>query len=312
MEAINGASASGSASAVKASPSALEHPSISAALSAAIASPLAFDETQDPAFPILRDFLVTKCKLLISTASKYATALMKANVGSVDRLIRNLVCNKRFLHELGFDEDDADDILATLFPSSADTKQSTASTETQVPTPKPSETTTAGTSVTSPAVNRTPTLSMTLEGHSYSVYSVTQLRDGRLCSGSDDNTIKIWSPATGQCEKTLDGHTSCINVVIQLRDGRLCSGSDDKTIKLWSLSNYEEVNSWNNSDFKSNALAFDRKLNVLVPRARRMKRCDLKRIGQNVNMPRLSSRTTVNSRFRAPAPNFRWRSMLCN
>jgi WD40 repeat protein len=85
----------------------------------------------------------------------------------------------------------------------------------------------AGAEVTPPEV---------LQGHTRLVLSVIQLADGRLASGSWDNTIRIWSTSTEQCEKVLEGHTSQVWSVIQLADGRLASGSVDKTIRIWSTS----------------------------------------------------------------------------
>ncbi|KAH7632717.1 hypothetical protein B0T09DRAFT_300060 [Sordaria sp. MPI-SDFR-AT-0083] len=76
----------------------------------------------------------------------------------------------------------------------------------------------------------------TLEGHSSYVRSVAFSPDGqRLASGSDDQTIKIWDPASGSCLQTLEGHSSGVNSVAFSPDGqRLASGSRDKTIKIWN------------------------------------------------------------------------------
>jgi hypothetical protein len=76
---------------------------------------------------------------------------------------------------------------------------------------------------------------LTLSGHSYSVKSVMELSDGRLASGSSDNTVKIWNIVTGVCEMTLTGHGDQVYSVFQLSDGRLASGSADKTIKIWNI-----------------------------------------------------------------------------
>ncbi len=79
----------------------------------------------------------------------------------------------------------------------------------------------------------------TLNGHTHFVNSVTPLADGRLASGSGDNTVKVWDlskPDGQQCVATLNGHTHRVNSVTPLADGRLASCSSDKTVKVWDLS----------------------------------------------------------------------------
>ncbi|WP_017715532.1 serine/threonine-protein kinase [Kamptonema formosum] len=82
-------------------------------------------------------------------------------------------------------------------------------------------------------------LARTLTGHSNSICfegCIAFSPDGRwLASGSDDNTIKIWSAATGDLQRTLTGHSNSVISVAFSPDGRwLASGSDDNTIKIWS------------------------------------------------------------------------------
>jgi WD40 repeat protein len=43
----------------------------------------------------------------------------------------------------------------------------------------------------------------TLSGHQGSVRAVAALLDGRVVSGSIDNTLKVWDPTTGTCVATL-------------------------------------------------------------------------------------------------------------
>jgi WD40 repeat protein len=68
--------------------------------------------------------------------------------------------------------------------------------------------------------------------HNDQIMSIALLPDGRIVSGSRDNTLKIWNTANRICDITLEHHG--INCVCVLSDGRIVSGSDDNTIKIWS------------------------------------------------------------------------------
>ncbi|KAJ5343379.1 NACHT and WD40 domain protein [Penicillium brevicompactum] len=58
---------------------------------------------------------------------------------------------------------------------------------------------------------------------------------GLLVSGSSDNTVKLWNPATGALQRTLEGHFGMVWSVAFSHDGQLmASGSNDTTVKLWN------------------------------------------------------------------------------
>ena len=58
----------------------------------------------------------------------------------------------------------------------------------------------------------------------YSLHSVVQLADGRLCSGSSDKTIKLFDQRSGECEMTLRGHTGFVQWVMQVNRPPCLSG----------------------------------------------------------------------------------------
>ena len=62
---------------------------------------------------------------------------------------------------------------------------------------------------------------------------MVQLADGRIVTGCDDNSLRVWDITTGSCTQHLTGHTDGVPCVAQLADGRIVSGSQDKSLRVW-------------------------------------------------------------------------------
>ena len=78
---------------------------------------------------------------------------------------------------------------------------------------------------------RTP---KTLNGHDDHVITCLQFCGNRIVSGSDDNTLKVWSAVTGKCLRTLIGHTGGVWSSQMSEEGSIIiSGSTDRTLKVW-------------------------------------------------------------------------------
>ena len=73
-----------------------------------------------------------------------------------------------------------------------------------------------------------------LEGHDGEIYSLLELLDGRIASGSVDWTVKIWDINNKICVQTLLGQKNIIFSLAQLNNGRLISGCEDKSIYVWN------------------------------------------------------------------------------
>ncbi len=78
-------------------------------------------------------------------------------------------------------------------------------------------------------------LSHTLTGHTGLICTVAFSPDGQtLASGSEDQSIKLWSVSTGNLLGTSTVHTGAIAALTYTPDGQtLISSSFDKTIKFW-------------------------------------------------------------------------------
>ncbi|CAB3376188.1 Hypothetical predicted protein [Cloeon dipterum] len=72
-----------------------------------------------------------------------------------------------------------------------------------------------------------------LKGHDDHVITCLQFSDSRILSGSDDNTLRVWSATTGKCLRVLVGHIGGV-WSSQMHGSTVISGSTDRTLKVWN------------------------------------------------------------------------------
>ena len=77
----------------------------------------------------------------------------------------------------------------------------------------------------------------TLAGHGDWVCSAQFSPDGQsIVSASWDETVRVWSAATGECVQTLWGHSGPVYSAQFSADGQsIVSASDDNTVRVWDL-----------------------------------------------------------------------------
>ncbi|XP_074517929.1 F-box/WD repeat-containing protein 7-like isoform X2 [Halichoeres trimaculatus] len=81
---------------------------------------------------------------------------------------------------------------------------------------------------------------MVLKGHDDHVITCLQFSGDLIVSGSDDNTLKVWSAITGKCLRTLTGHTGGV-WCSQMASATVISGSTDRTLRVWDAESGECV-----------------------------------------------------------------------
>ena len=76
-----------------------------------------------------------------------------------------------------------------------------------------------------------------LTGHTGTVLCHAVTPDGQyVVSGSEDNTLRVWTLRDGRCIATLVGHTAAVDCCVIAPNYRyLISGSWDGAVKLWDL-----------------------------------------------------------------------------
>ncbi len=71
-------------------------------------------------------------------------------------------------------------------------------------------------------------------GHEGPVYSVCVTADGKIVSGSRDNTVRVWD-MLGQELAVCRGHESGVISVCVTQAGKILSGSRDNTVRVWDM-----------------------------------------------------------------------------
>ena len=105
---------------------------------------------------------------------------------------------------------------------------------------------------------RTGALLRTLVGHRDSVYAASISSDPRvIATASYDQTIKLWSTASGKETKTLVGHNGAVfDLAFNPRGTILASAGADRTVKLWDVASGTRLDTFSQATKEQYAVAF--------------------------------------------------------
>ncbi|ETO09928.1 WD-40 repeat protein, partial [Reticulomyxa filosa] len=106
----------------------------------------------------------------------------------------------------------------------------------------------------------------TFNGHTRMVWSIdysTFGDDQFICSGSGDNTVRVWDVNTNQQIQSFDGHSKAVGCVKfsqyhhhYHRRNAICSSSDDNTIRFWDIKNNQQLKIFNEHTLWVNSIVF--------------------------------------------------------
>jgi WD40 repeat protein len=85
------------------------------------------------------------------------------------------------------------------------------------------------------------TISEISKEHNGRINCLIKISDGKIISGGQDTTIKVWDIEQKKSIFTLNGHTSMIWDIKELPDNKIISASDDNTSKIWDLKSQKEI-----------------------------------------------------------------------
>ncbi|KII88179.1 hypothetical protein PLICRDRAFT_110822 [Plicaturopsis crispa FD-325 SS-3] len=83
-------------------------------------------------------------------------------------------------------------------------------------------------------VNKREPKHLSFPAHGSSVVTCLIFSHGRIISASDDHSIHVYSPITGELLRPLDGHEGGVWALAASKD-TLVSGSTDRTVRIWDL-----------------------------------------------------------------------------